>query len=111
MQDHDLEGTLRQRRGLLGRKHRDIAFVLDPAHHRFAQVGGGLAQGQRFGFTHQPFGIGGFAAAIIQPAIAVLHMRQHALAGDERMDLAMAGIHVDGVVGIEKGNPVRHAAL
>jgi hypothetical protein len=63
------------------------------------------------GLAEQPFGIGRLAAAIIQHAVAVIDMIEHAIAGDDGVHLLVPRIHIDGVIGIEEGNPVAHAAL
>ena len=111
MQNHDFEGAVRQRRDLLRSQHRDVSLMLDAAHDGVAQIGRGFAQRQGFRLTHHPLGIGGFAAAVIEHAVAAFDMPQHAVAGDERVHLAVAGVDIDRMVGIEEGNPVGHAGL
>ena len=66
------------------------------------QLGGPIAHRHR-----EPYGLPGGVVDLH----GVVEEHEHAVAGDNGVHLFVPRIHIDGVIGIEKGHPVAHAAL
>ena len=83
-------------------------MIGEAARKRRAHLGGGLAQDQRRRRGGDEIGVQRLAAAVVEHGRARRQVCADVLRDGAVVDVAMAGIDVDRVLGIPEGDPVTH---
>jgi hypothetical protein len=83
-------------------------MIGEAARERRAHLGRGLAQDQRSRRGGDEIGVQRLPAAVVEHGRARRQVRADVLRDGAIVDVAMAGIDVDRVLGIPEGDPVTH---